>query len=170
MNISFETIGEREVEASASEFLALIQSIEGSSTTWSAAYLMGLVKSEVNLALAVRMQNSELVGLAIVHAVSAINPLILNEPHLFLRRLVISPHFRRAGIGGALMQRVAATIASDARFGSFSKIGWQTNLNNAGGLAFFSTNGFQPVGRITVGSHVDEIFSMDMEEFHRRLK
>lgn len=169
MDFSFKSLNEHEVTAAAPGLLALIKSIEGASSVWSPTYLRRLAKSEAHMTLAARSQGSELVGTAIIHAVDAINPLILNEPHLFLRRLVIAPRFRRSGLGHDLLRRVAITLSVDARFDQFSKIGWQTNVKNKDGLAFFDQIGFQAIGRISAGSHIDEIFSMNVEEFCRRL-
>lgn len=169
MDISIQALNGREVTEAASGLLALTKSIEGASSIWTPTYLQTLAKSEAHLTLAVKSQSSELVGAAIIHSVDAINPLILNEPHIFLRRLVIVPSNRRAGLGRTLLCRVSEELSANARFDRFSKIGWQTNIKNADGLAFFNRIGFQAVGRFSFGSHIEEIFSMELEEFHRRL-
>lgn len=169
MDVSFQSLDEHEVAAAAPEILALIKSIDGASSVWSSTYLRRLAKSEAHLTLVAISKEPELIGTAIIHTVDSVNPLILNQPHLFLRRLVIAPRFRRAGHGLSLLRCVADTLSDDAEFGQFSKIGWQTNVQNADGLAFFRQIGFHPIGRISVGSHIDEIFSMYIEEFYRQL-
>mgnify|MGYP001797657478 CR=1 FL=1 len=85
MGITFQKVEGEATTAQVQEILVLIRSIQGASSLWSTAYLQRLAKARPYLAIEARSQTSKLAGISIVHSVDAINPLILNEPHIDLR-------------------------------------------------------------------------------------
>lgn len=147
------------------EVLRLITGIGGSSNLWNYEYLTYLANRDDFLGRIAWGNDGGIIGVLIFHRVELINPLMSNEPHIFLRRLVVKKSERSKGIGKYLIKEVTPEISRKTSFVNINNVGWQTNEINRDGIEFFIRMGFKPVGKISMFGVTDKIFSYSKSKF-----
>jgi len=163
--IEISTLRHSDMIENASELLALVCGIRGSSSLWNSDYLSYISSQDDYLGYIARNDVGILAGVVILHRVSSINALMLNHPHIFLRRLVVAPKMRLNGLGRLLLQTASKELARTSHFPDVSSVGWQTNIKNKDGTEFFGRLGFHPIGQIRVGETTDNIYSVVRVDF-----
>lgn len=107
------------------------------------------------------VESHKIVGLMIAHQ-SIINPQIVPNKILLLRRLVVDKNYQMAGIASQLLTSLCDKLPSFTKSTGIHTIGWQIGHGNHTSRAFFDHLGFSPKGRIEVDNAVDDIY---LEEF-----
>lgn len=151
---------------SYTEISNLISEIPQTSPRWNEAYLSSLYKETPFIGLIKATDKNCVSGILIAHGVRFINPLILYERHVFIRRISVDRSNRGTGIGRALVREFAKILNAKKAEAAFpDRVGWQTNTKNDGSIRFFNRLGFYPCGEICVGNHKDLLFSYSIGEF-----